>query len=470
MMRSTLQSHDVWVEEEVPNADGWVQVDGIRRSGEKDGAFDAASDATALENDNLVAEYFGELRRFDLLNWEEETALWQRIEHWKIRARRALYTSPVALTTLRVIWQKVEAGKLSLDHMVTQVDAIAHEQTATHVQVARDMRHLSDLSVKLRSMKRQQWRLPSSKPELQTRRQERAGVWRDWLSTWEGMRLHANVHEAMRQALDRKWRASPGEPAIRAAHQGWNRAQRELEQAKAQMLCANLRLVVYVAKKYRDQGVLLLDLIQEGNIGLMRAIDRFEPERGLKFVTYAHWWVRQAISRSVIEQRATVRLPSYVVERQQKLRAASDRLYHVHGRLPTSQELSDVLGWTPKEIERLRGRRQVVLRLHESFLDDGRKLEEVVEDDRVLPLEAQMEKREIRRFLARCLASLTEREAQILRLRFGLENGRSHNLREIGERLGLSHERIRQIERLALEKLRVSECGGLIADLREGRA
>jgi RNA polymerase sigma factor (sigma-70 family) len=271
----------------------------------------------------------------------------------------------------------------------------------------------------------------------------------------------------MRQALDLERLAHPDDVALRVAQQGWRRAQVELEEAKSQMLHANLRLVVHVAKKYRGQDVPLLDLIQEGNIGLMRAIDKFNPALGFKFTTYAYWWIRQAIGRSLIEQGGTIRIPSHVVERQHKLRTTSDRLYHVHGRLPTAQELSAELGWTTNEIERLRGRQQMVLRLNAPLTDDGWKLEDVVEDDRIAPPEAQLEERELRQCLASGLNGLTQREALVISLRFGLQNDRSHNLREIGERLGLSHERIRQIEQIALKKLRAPELGASIADFKE---
>jgi RNA polymerase primary sigma factor len=271
----------------------------------------------------------------------------------------------------------------------------------------------------------------------------------------------------MQHALDLEGHAHPDDAALRVAQHGWQRAQLKLEQAKTQMLCANLRLVVYVAKKYRDQDVPLLDLIQEGNIGLMRAIDRFNPDRGFKFATYAYWWIRQAVSRTVIEQGGTMRIPTHVIERQQNLRVMSDRLYHIHGRLPTSQELSVELGWTPHEVERLRGSQQTVLRLNTPLTDDGWKLEDVVKDERVSPPEVQIEEREMRQWLASGLKGLTEREALVLSLRFGLQHDRTHNLREIGERLGLSHERIRQIEQIALEKLRAPELGASIADFRE---
>jgi RNA polymerase sigma factor (sigma-70 family) len=467
MIRLPLQHREVWVEERAQDVTPWNDRVETRLSSENDTTSGRQSKAPDLEADNLVARYFGELRHFDLLSREEETALWQRIEQWKARARRALYTSPVALSTLTTIWEQVQRGELPLHQVIEQVDATAQHEAAAHAQLAQGIGHLQNLDAKLQRLHRQRRTSSRSAHKQRLCRQKQASLWREWLATWEAMAIHPNVHDALRRALDVERRTRPDRPALRAAQRGWERAQRELEQAEAQMLRANLRLVVHVAKNYRDQGVPFLDLIQEGNIGLMRAVAKFEPERGLKFATYAHWWLRQAISRAVMEQQRTVRLPGYIVERKQKLRAASDKLYQVHGRAPTPQELSAVLEWTPQEIERLQGLQPVIMRLHEPVTHDGGKLENALEDEQTLPPDDLVENRELWQCMMSCLADLPEREAQILRLRYGLETDRPHTLREIGECLGLSHERIRQIERIALEKLRESGASAGIADFKE---
>ena len=466
MRLSTLKSDDAWVETDNLILNSRDQHDATRRS-RQTGA--SALDPSALENVDLLSEYFEELRRFDLLSKEDEMMLWRRIERWKRRARRALYISPIALPTLQAIWREVKNGERSLDHIINQTETAERQKDRTHAQIGQALRHLSALSAKRRSLKWQRLQSNATR-DLQTRRQAFASLWRDWLATCEQIGLHTNIHQEMEQTLEREQRRKPDDLGLRIAYHRWSRAQHKLEQAKAQILCANLRFVVYMAKQYRDRELPLPDLIQEGNIGLMRAIERFEPERGLKFVTYAYWWVRQSIGRALIEQGGSVRLPTYVVERQQKLRAASERLYQRYARWPTSQELSAELGWTCKEIERLWGNKQVVLRLHTPLTDDGWKLEDVLRDDRVSPPEVELEARELQQCVALGLAGLTTREARVLSLRFGLENDRSHNLREIGEQLGLSHERIRQIERKALDKLRAPELGASLADFQARRA
>jgi RNA polymerase primary sigma factor len=230
------------------------------------------------------------------------------------------------------------------------------------------------------------------------------------------------------------------------------------------MIQANLRLVVHVAKRYRDKGLPFLDLIQEGNIGLMRALHKFEPQRGLKFVTYAYWWIRQAIGRAIMEQSGTIRLPIYMAERRQALRVARDNLWQVHGREPSSQELCANLGWTPDEMKSVQDAQPLITRLHDALTDKGQRLEEVVKDDQATRPDALIADKELKQRMITCLSGLSEREAKILCLRFGLEIDRAYSLREIGEQFNLSRERIRQIEAIALNKLKQLSCGALLAD------
>ena len=196
----------------------------------------------------------------------------------------------------------------------------------------------------------------------------------------------------------------------------------------------------------------------------MRALEKFEPSRGLKFVTYAHWWVRQAISRAITEQYRTVRLPNHIGERKNKLRAAVDRLWGQYGRVPTSEELSVALGWTREEVEELQAAVQPVVRLQQPLAEDGGSLADILEDEQALRPDDLLAEEQLQRCLADCLASLTEREAFILRLRYGLESEQPHTLQEIADMLRLSRERVRQLERQAFEKLRQPHRSSRLAD------
>jgi RNA polymerase primary sigma factor len=233
------------------------------------------------------------------------------------------------------------------------------------------------------------------------------------------------------------------------------------------MMQANLRLVIHVATRFRDRGVPFLDLIQEGNLGLMRAVDKFEPRRGLRFVTYAHWWIRQAISRAIGEQYRTIRLPSHVIERKSKLHTAATKLWAHQGRAPHAQELSAALGWTPQEVEDLLITVQPLSQLQQPITDNGDALQDVLADTQAPRPDELVAEEQIRRGVEECLVHLTEREAFIVRLRYGLDSHEPHSLQEIGDLLGVSRERVRQLEKQAFAKLRRLRQSTVLAELVE---
>jgi RNA polymerase primary sigma factor len=231
------------------------------------------------------------------------------------------------------------------------------------------------------------------------------------------------------------------------------------------MMQANLRFVIHVAQRYGNRGMPLLDLIQEGNLGLMRAVDKFEPRRGLKLITYARWWIRQAISRALSEQQRTIRLPSHVIERKNKLYAATTRLWTNHGRAPSAQELSAALGWTPQEVEALLVAVQPVAQLQQPVTDGGDALQDFVEDTQAPRPDELVAEEQVRLGVRECLGHLTEREAVIVRLRYGLDAHEPHSLRDIGAIYGISRERVRQLEKRAFAKLRRLRQSAMLAEL-----
>ena len=422
------------------------------------------STSMGKEIDHLEARYFRDRRQFAYLRRSEEQELWGCIARAQARVWRVLYTSPIALPTLTRLWQQVVRKEIPLDRVVREAGATPTHQAQQHAHIAESVRHLHKLVGQIRRLRTRCQTTACSAPQRRVVRQQRAHLWQQWIARWEALALHARVHEAMQLALEVKLGARPEDPALRAASSGWVRAERQLTQAKTQMLYANLRLVVHIAKRYCGRGVPLLDLIQEGNTGLMRALDKFEPQRGLKFITYAYWWIWQAIRRAVLEQPRTIRVPNHVVERTYKLHTAAHRLRCVHGRSPTVQELSAALGWPPQEVEALYAVGRPLLRLSQPATADGSMLVDVVEDTLAPTPDQPLEAAQLRRRVAACLASLTDREACVLRLRYGLESDQPQTLQAIGDLLGLSRERVRQLEEQALEKLRQPEQRALLAD------
>jgi RNA polymerase primary sigma factor len=253
--------------------------------------------------------------------------------------------------------------------------------------------------------------------------------------------------------IETEWGASASE--LRRTLQIVERGEHEADQAKKRLIEANLRLVVSVAKRYTNRGLQFLDLIQEGNIGLMRAVEKFDYKRGYKFSTYATWWVRQAVTRAIADQARTIRIPVHMIETINKLIRLQRTMQQEFGREPTTEELAARMEMTPTKVRRVLRIAQEPISLQTpvgeeeesnlgDFLVDGRM---VSPSDAVINLN-------LREQTAEVLKTLSPREEKIVKMRFGLQDGSEHTLEEVGQHFAVTRERIRQIEAKALRKLR----------------
>ena len=414
-----------------PDAEAWVET-------EEPDMPSAEETPPAPESDTLVARYFGEVRQYALLSVAEEHALWAQIEHCKVRGRRALYMSPVALATLTQRGQQASA-----------------QQDTLRTPCAAALDALTTLHAALQALQTQRRAGCGAASERRALREACAGHWHQWLAIWETLGLPASIQTAIQEALDDALHAQPASPALRAASTAWSRAQRALAGAKTRMLQANLRLVIAVARRYRHRGLPLLDLIQEGNLGLMRALEKFEPRRGLKLSTYAHWWIRQAVRRAVGTQSALIHIPEYMSLSAGAVVRSRRALTVALGHPPTAVEMAQHLAMPVERVERSVTPVAASVSLDQPLAaEDNRTLNALLADPHASTSYEALVQQDLTAHLHRALDDLAPREAEVMRRRFGLHGKPSEPLRQIGAALHFSHERVRQIEAVALAKLR----------------
>jgi RNA polymerase primary sigma factor len=419
-----------------------------------------------------VQRYFGEIGKVPLLTAQQEVEIGRRIEHGELAMRHTLASIPAVIHEITKIADELRAGDRRPEDVFVMPDGVPSRETAASImralgtiqRLARRLTprepkptgrtmHVKTAGAMLANQQKIE-RLVRDLPLKPERLQDLVEAVRD-LARRMAQVTDGNRHELARKVARLEDLAGLSRTRLEQRLAALDGAAASVRQAKRELTEANLRLVVSIAKRYAGRGLSLLDLVQEGNLGLLKAVDRFEYRRGCKFSTYATWWIRQAITRAIADRGALIRLPVHQVEMLNRLMRMVQSVRHSGGPEPTPEALARRTGVSVETVRLVFEASRTPVSLETEIAEDLH-LGEVLLDSSIASPVDEVVRNDLPRHVTRALASLGTREREVLRLRFGIGGDDPLTLDEIGRRFGVTRERIRQIEVDALKRLRRS--------------
>ncbi len=408
---------------------------------EEEGEENAAAEATEAVEEvggaDLVDTYLKSVGRYPMLKIEEEQEFVRMLEDGKAALKEIALSSPLAIPRIVALGQSIKQGQVKAQDVLRYPgewnnsfeDEFMKQYTKLKRQLARD--DMDRVNITMREMS-----LSFREVEKIIKR-----------IVFLGKQLErGHGAEALKLGFE--------DASLKDLVRRIEREEEKVKFAKDELIKANLRLVVSIAKKYVNRGLTLLDLIQEGNIGLMKAADRYESGKGTKFSTYSTWWIRQRITRAILDQARTIRLPVHLIEESTRISRIYAKFMREKGREPSAEEVAQIMGLSVVRVNEILRAIQEPVSLETPILSEEKELKDVIVDEKAASPFKTLENSEASNRIEQVLSSLTEREEKIIRMRFGIGVGSEHTLEEVGKYFNLTRERIRQIEIKALKKLR----------------